>query len=110
MKQVKRGDIYFVELGNEKVGSEQCNDRYAVVIQNDVGNTYSPTTIVAFLTSQHKKKLPVHMNIRLFMPSTILLEQIRTVDKRRLGEWVGHLTDPQMQELDDRLKISLGLN
>jgi mRNA interferase MazF len=50
------------------------------------------------------------MNIRLFMPSTILLEQVRTVDKRRLGEWVGHLTDPQMQELDDRLKISLGLN
>lgn len=110
MRQVKRGDIYFIRLGSDKIGSEQCNDRYAVVIQNDVGNTYSPTTIVAFLTSQHKKELPVHMNIRLFMPSTILLEQVRTVDKRRLGEWVGHLTTPQMQELDDRLKISLGLN
>lgn len=110
MKQVKRGDIYFIRLGSDKIGSEQCNDRYAVVIQNDVGNTYSPTTIVAFLTSQHKKELPVHMNINLFMPSTILLEQIRTVDKRRLGELVGHLTALQMQELDDKLKISLGLN
>ncbi|MGB4231650.1 MAG: type II toxin-antitoxin system PemK/MazF family toxin, partial [bacterium] len=93
---VRRGDIYYADL-SPVVGSEQGGVRPVIVIQNDIGNRYSPTTIVAAITSQiDKAKLPTHIEISanefgLDKDSVILLEQIRTIDKRRLKTRIGHL-------------------
>ncbi|GBG55566.1 Endoribonuclease EndoA [bioreactor metagenome] len=111
---VKRGDIYYANL-SPVVGSEQGGLRPVLVVQNDVGNKYSPTVIVAAITSQiSKAKLPTHVEINakecnLEKDSVILLEQMRTIDKRRLKEKVTHLTDEVMNKVDDAMKISLGL-
>ena len=111
---VKRGDIYFANL-SPVVGSEQGGHRPVLVIQNDVGNKYSPTVIVAAITSQiAKAKLPTHIevssgNCNLEKDSVVLLEQLRTVDKRRLKEKVAHLGDELMAKVDEAVKISLGL-
>lgn len=111
---VKRGDIYYANL-SPVVGSEQGGLRPVLVVQNDVGNKYSPTVIVAAITSQiSKAKLPTHVEINakecnLEKDSVILLEQMRTIDKRRLKEKVTHLTDEVMSKVDDAMKISLGL-
>lgn len=111
-----RGDIYYVKLGNEGIGSEQKGDRCAVIIQNNIGNKYSPTVIVALITSSmHKAVLPTHVEINasdsgVIRPSVIMCEQIRTIDKRRLIKKVGHLKPNKKQELDRALSISLGLN
>lgn len=111
---VKRGDIYYANL-SPVVGSEQGGHRPVLVIQNDVGNKYSPTVIVAAITSQiSKAKLPTHVEISskqfgLEKDSVILLEQMRTVDKRRLREKVTHLSEDIMAKVDEGVKISLGL-
>nr|WP_092074613.1 type II toxin-antitoxin system PemK/MazF family toxin [Dendrosporobacter quercicolus]NSL47570.1 type II toxin-antitoxin system PemK/MazF family toxin [Dendrosporobacter quercicolus DSM 1736]SDN05384.1 mRNA interferase MazF [Dendrosporobacter quercicolus] len=111
---VKRGDIYYANL-SPVVGSEQGGLRPVLVVQNDVGNKYSPTVIVAAITSQiSKAKLPTHVEINakdcnLEKDSVILLEQMRTIDKRRLKEKVTHLNDDVMSKVDDAMKISLGL-
>lgn len=111
---VKRGDIYYANL-SPVVGSEQGGLRPVLVVQNDVGNKYSPTVIVAAITSQiSKAKLPTHVEINakecnLEKDSVILLEQMRTIDKRRLKEKVTHLNDDVMCKVDDAMKISLGL-
>ena len=111
---VKRGDIYYANL-SPVVGSEQGGLRPVLVIQNDVGNKYSPTVIVAAITSQiSKAKLPTHVEIsaKLFnleKDSVILLEQLRTIDKRRLKEKVTHLNDEIMTTVDEALRISIGL-
>lgn len=111
---VKRGDIYYANL-SPVVGSEQGGLRPVLVIQNDVGNKYSPTVIVAAITSQiSKAKLPTHVEIsaKLFnleKDSVILLEQLRTIDKRRLKEKVTHLNDEIMGTVDEALRISIGL-
>ena len=93
MKKVKRGEVYYADL-RPIVGSEQGGVRPVLIIQNDVGNRYSPTTIVAAITSVPKKKhLPTHIKLGakgLKENSTVLLEQLRTVDKSRLQEYVGH--------------------
>ncbi len=110
-----RGDICYVRIGNEGVGCEQKGDRYAVIIQNNKGNKYSSTVIVALITSAiHKAKLPTHVEINysnsgIPEPSIILCEQIRTVDKQRLERIVGHLSENKKQELNKALSISLGL-
>lgn len=110
-----RGDIYYVRIGNEGVGSEQKGDRYAVIIQNNTGNRYSPTVIVAFIsTAVHKAKLPTHVEIApnnsgVPEPSIIMCEQLRTVDKSRLVRKVGHLNATKKQELDVALCTSLGM-
>ena len=111
---VKRGDIFYADL-SPVVGSEQGGIRPVIVIQNDVGNKYSPTIIIAAITSQiNKAKLPTHIEISseeygLNKDSVVLLEQIRTVDKKRLKEKLGHMTDSDMLKVDDALMISVGL-
>jgi mRNA interferase MazF len=111
---IKRGDIIYADL-SPVVGSEQGGVRPVLVIQNDIGNKYSPTVIVAAITSQiNKAKLPTHVEIDaeeygITKDSVILLEQIRTIDKKRLKEKVGHLSDELMKKVDDSLQVSFGL-
>lgn len=111
---IKRGDIYYANL-SPVVGSEQGGHRPVLIIQNDVGNKYSPTVIVAAITSQiSKAKLPTHVEIcakdfSLEKDSVVLLEQLRTVDKRRLKDKVTHLTEDIMSKVDEALRISVGL-
>lgn len=111
---IRRGDIYYANL-NPVVGSEQGGQRPVLVIQNDIGNTYSPTTIVAAITSKIKRaKLPTHIEIsaaryRLEKDSVILLEQLRTIDKQRLREKIDHLDDEIMAKINEAIEISVGL-
>ena len=111
---VKRGDIFYADL-SPVVGSEQGGIRPVIIIQNDIGNRYSPTVIVAAITSQiNKAKLPTHVEISseeygLNRDSVILLEQIRTLDKKRLKEKIGHMTEDDMKKVNKSLLISLNL-
>ncbi len=111
---VRRGEIYYANL-NPVLGSEQGGLRPVLIIQNDIGNTYSPTTIIAAITSRIKRaKLPTHIEIsadrfHLEKDSVILLEQLRTIDKQRLKERVTHLDEATMDVVDQALAISLGL-
>ena len=111
---VKRGDIFYADL-SPVVGSEQGGVRPVIIIQNDIGNKYSPTIIIAAITSQiNKAKLPTHVEISseeygLNKDSVVLLEQIRTLDKKRLKEKIGHMTDGDMKKVDIALLISVGL-
>ena len=111
---MKRGDIYYADL-RPVVGSEQGGIRPVLIIQNDVGNTHSPTVIVAAITSKlHKTQLPTHIMLdsrscELIKDSVILLEQIRTIDKQRLKSQVCHLDDEMMLKVDRALRISLAL-
>lgn len=128
---VKRGDIYYADL-SPVIGSEQGGLRPVLIIQNDVGNKYSPTVIAAAITSRlSKTKLPTHIDVNrdscfsnsftdidnerndklgLAKDSVILLEQIRTLDKRRLKEKMGHLDDEIMQQVNAAMAISFGLS
>ena len=112
---IKRGDIYYADL-SPVIGSEQGGLRPVLIVQNDVGNKYSPTVIAAAITSQiNKTKLPTHIelyaeNFGLAKNSVILLEQIRTIDKRRLKEKMGHLDDGLMDKVNDAISISFGLS
>ena len=109
-----RGDMYYADLGHG-IGSEQEGYRPVVIIQNDVGNKHSPTVIIASITSKKdaKPKLPTHYYIGieagLELPSIVLLEQLRTVDKRRLSEFIGHLPEKHIQGINHALAISIGL-
>ena len=111
---IKRGDIFYADL-SPVVGSEQGGVRPVLIIQNDIGNKYSPTVIAAAITSQiNKAKLPTHIEISakeygLQRDSVILLEQIRTIDKRRLREKIAHLDDELMDKVNDALAISFGI-
>ena len=111
---VKRGDIFYADL-SPVVGSEQGGIRPVIILQNDIGNKYSPTIIIAAITSQiNKAKLPTHVEISseeygLNKDSVVLLEQIRTLDKKRLKEKIGHMTDGDMKKVDNALLISVGL-
>ena len=111
---VRRGDIYYADL-SPVVGSEQGGLRPVLIIQNDVGNKYSPTVIAAAITSRMgKTKLPTHIDVHaeragLSRDSIVLLEQLRTLDKRRLREKLGHLDEQMMGEIDTAIAVSLGL-
>ena len=111
---VKRGEIFYADL-SPVIGSEQGGIRPVIIIQNDIGNRYSPTVIIAAITSQiNKAKLPIHVEISseeygLNRDSVVLLEQIRTLDKRRLKEKIGHMTESDMKKVDKALAISLNL-
>ena len=113
--QVKRGDIFYADL-SPVIGSEQGGIRPVLVVQNDVGNKFSPTVICAAITSKiNKAKLPTHVEIdaaeyELVKNSVILLEQIRTIDKRRLKEKICHLDEDLMTQVDKGIKISFALN
>ncbi|MBE7022393.1 MAG: type II toxin-antitoxin system PemK/MazF family toxin [Ruminococcaceae bacterium] len=111
---VKRGDIFYADL-SPVVGSEQGGVRPVLVVQNDVGNRFSPTVIISAITSQiNKAKLPTHIEITaddygLSKDSVILLEQIRTIDKRRLRERIGRLDEELMERVNEALTVSFGL-
>ena len=111
---VKRGEIYYADL-SPVVGSEQGGVRPDIIIQNDVGNRYSPTVIAAAITSQRDKaKLPTHIELSaqscgLQKDSTVLLEQVRTIDKKRLRERMGEITPETMNSINSALSISFGL-
>lgn len=111
---IKRGDIYYADL-SPVIGSEQGGLRPVLVVQNDVGNKHSPTVIVSAITSKMSKaKLPTHIDVfanqvGLAKDSVILLEQIRTIDKVRLKEKMGHLDDSVMNEVNDAITVSFGL-
>ncbi|MDD3839126.1 MAG: type II toxin-antitoxin system PemK/MazF family toxin [Clostridia bacterium] len=110
----RRGDIYYADL-SPVIGSEQGGVRPVLVVQNDIGNKYSPTIIIAAITSQiNKAKLPTHIEISsaeygLPKDSVILLEQIRTIDKKRLKEKIGYLSSEMMKKVDEAIRISFGL-
>jgi len=111
---IKRGDVYFADL-SPVVGSEQGGVRPVLVIQNDIGNRFSPTVIIAAITAQiQKAKLPTHVEIDakrygFERDSVILLEQIRTIDKQRLTDKITHLDDEMMEKVNEALQISIGL-
>ncbi|RBP62581.1 mRNA interferase MazF [Alkalibaculum bacchi] len=111
---VKRGDVYYADL-SPVIGSEQGGVRPVLVLQNNVGNKYSPTIIISAITSQiNKSKLPTHIEINatefgLSKDSVVLLEQIRTIDKKRLREKIGHLDDELMNQVNEALQISFGM-
>ena len=111
---VKRGDIFYADL-SPVVGSEQGGVRPVLIIQNDVGNKYSPTVIATAITSQiNKAKMPTHIELDaneygLSKNSVVLAEQIRTIDKRRLKEKIGHIDEKLMTRVNEALEISFGL-
>lgn len=111
---IQRGDIYYADL-RPVVGSEQGGVRPVLIIQNDVGNKHSPTVICAAITSQmHKAKLPTHVELKckeyaLAKDSVVLLEQLRTIDKKRLKDKVCHLDNSILLKIDKALEISLEL-
>ncbi|MBR7093100.1 MAG: type II toxin-antitoxin system PemK/MazF family toxin [Clostridia bacterium] len=112
---IRRGDIYYADL-SPVVGSEQGGIRPVLIVQNDVGNRFSPTVIAAAITSQKDKaKLPTHIQVQstgsgLARDSIVLLEQIRTIDKKRLKEHMGRLDEQSMGRVDQALQISFGLS
>lgn len=114
MLVVKRGDVFFADL-SPVVGSEQGGIRPVLIIQNDIGNRFSPTVIVAAITAQiQKAKLPTHIEIDaktygFDRNSVILLEQIRTIDKQRLTDKITHLDEEMMLKVNEAMQISLGL-
>ncbi|MBQ3571438.1 MAG: type II toxin-antitoxin system PemK/MazF family toxin [Clostridia bacterium] len=112
---IKRGELYYADL-SPVIGSEQGGVRPVLVVQNDIGNRYSPTVIAAAVTSKiNKAKLPTHIELSaslygLAKDSVVLLEQIRTIDKRRLKDRIGLLSKQMMMRVDDALLISLGFD
>ena len=112
---IRRGDVYYADL-SPVIGSEQGGVRPVLIIQNDIGNRHSPTVICAAITSRmNKAKLPTHVELNastsiMVKDSVILLEQLRTIDKKRLKDKVCHLDDRIQKKIDIALKISLELN
>ena len=113
MTEIKRGDVYYADL-SPVVGSEQGGVRPVLIVQNNIGNKYSPTIIAAAITSQiNKAKIPTHIELKsaevgLAKDSVVLLEQLRTLDKRRLKEKIGNVDLVKMKMIDNALLVSLG--
>lgn len=106
-KEIRRGDIYYADLGST-LGSEQGGIRPVVIIQNNAGNRYSPTTIACPITKQSKKTLPTHAQVYFNgYLNTILGEQVRTISKERLQNFVGHIDEDKMTEVNNALSASL---
>ncbi len=114
-REVKRGEVFYADL-SPVVGSEQGGVRPVLIVQNDIGNRFSPTVIAAAITSrQDKNDLPTHIGIKasqcgLSKDSVVLLEQIRTLDKRRLKERTGHISREDQERIDHALNVSFGLS
>ena len=111
---IRQGEIYYADL-SPVIGSEQGGVRPVIILQNDIGNKYSPTTIVCALTSKHKKCTPTHVNIAidnnngLKSESTVLCEQFRTIDKRRIKNKIGHVDCKTLQDILSAVKVSLNI-
>ena len=113
MKEIKRGQIYYADLSPTK-GSEQGGVRPVLIVQNDKGNKYAPTVIVAIITSRNTKaKLPTHIWLSVTdgfkVNSMVELEQLRTIDKSRLKDYIGEVQEGEQRLIDEALKISLAL-
>lgn len=112
MKEVKRGEIYYANLC-PVIGSEQGGIRPILILQNDIGNQFSPTTIVAAITGKEEKKgIPTHIHVSckgLKQQSIVLLEQLRTIDKSRLCEYIGKLDEENMKRVEQAILVSLGI-
>lgn len=112
-KTIRRGDIYYADL-SPVVGSEQGGIRPVLILQNDTGNRHSPTVIAAAITGSLKRQLPTHVEIgcieNLYKESFVLLEQIRTLDKSRLQRFIGHIDGRKMDEINEALLISVGID
>lgn len=114
MKNIKRGEIYYADL-RPVIGSEQGGIRPVLIVQNDVGNLHSPTTIVAAITSQKKNPIPTHVNIHkseengLKVDSIVTLEQVRTIDKSRIGKKIGKLNTEDLDNVMKAMKINLAM-
>jgi mRNA interferase MazF len=112
--RIYKGDMFYADL-TPVVGCEQGGIRPIFIVQNDIGNRYSPTVIVAAITSRtEKNRLPTHIRLcsqqyGLRQNSLVLLEQVRTIDRSRLREYIGHLNEPQMQQINEALAVSFGL-
>lgn len=107
---ITRGDVWYVDLGHDNVkGSEQNGKRPCVIIQNNTGNYYSTTVIVALITTKDKNSLPTHVSLSLNKKSTVMCEQIRTVAKHRLLDYIGRLKNDKLNEVNNALKVSLSL-
>ncbi|MCM1307332.1 MAG: type II toxin-antitoxin system PemK/MazF family toxin [Butyrivibrio sp.] len=110
--EIKRGDIYFANL-SPVVGSEQGGIRPVLIVQNDVGNRYSPTVIVAAITSRRKRSMPTHVHLLkkegLPMVSTVMLEHLRAIDRTRLTHYIGRLDGNSMADINKAISVSLGL-
>jgi mRNA interferase MazF len=112
MKEIKRGEIYYADLDPIR-GSEQGGTRPVLCIQNDIGNTYNPTIIIAPITGQIKKQMPTHVPLQLAelpQDSIILLEQIRTIDKCRVTDYVGKISEEHMVKVEQAIDVSLGMS
>ena len=113
MREVKKGEMYYADL-SPIVGSEQGGIRPVIILQNDKGNRYSPTTIIASVTNRKKKShLPTHIKIKIpnsKRKSVVMLEQVRTIDKSRLLEYIGKLDNGTMQKIDNAVKISFDID
>ena len=114
IKTYARGDVFYADLGMG-VGSEQIGKRPVLIVQNNKGNKYSTTVIIAPITSKlSKTKIPTHYHINNngFLPehSLVLLEQMRTIDKKRISEYLGHFDNTEMIEINKKIRISLGLD
>lgn len=111
--QIRRGELYYATL-DPVIGSEQGGKRPVLILQNDIGNKHSPTVVVAAITSRlGKAKLPTHVNLsseKLSKDSIVLLEQIRTIDKCRLVEYIGKATPEEMEFIEKALLVSVGIN
>lgn len=113
--RIYKGDMFYADL-TPVVGCEQGGIRPILIVQNDIGNRYSPTVIVAAITSRTEKNpLPTHIPLcsqqyGLRQNSLVLLEQVRTIDRSRLREYIGHLSDSQMQQVNEALAVSFGLD
>ena len=109
--KIYRGDIFFVKGYSKKTGSEQMQNRPAVVVSNDKANEHSPVVEVVFLTTVKKTKyLPTHVDVLCQIPSVALCEQVHSISKERLGVYVRSCTDKEMKSIDKALMVSLGLN
>lgn len=109
--EIKRGEIYYADL-SPVLGSEQGGIRPVSILQNDTGNQFSPTTIVAAITGRKKAELPTHIFLlckELPKSSIVLLEQIRTIDKSRIGAYIGKADEKLMQTVDRALAVSMGM-
>lgn len=108
--KVMRGDIFYVTKYGETTGSEQSSGRPAVVVSNDKNNEHSPTVEIVYCTTKPKEDLPTHCTIRgTTVTSTVLCEQVTTVDKQRLGDYIGSCTEDEMSRINSAIRISLGI-
>lgn len=109
--EIKRGDIFMADLSANTVGSEQSGCRPVLIVQNNKGNTYSPTVIIAPISSKmHKERFPTHVTLRCLQRSSFVeLEQIRTIDKCRLRDYVGQIDELTQERIDNAIRISLAV-